>query len=104
MYYLCEPLGNGQFRRHHLTCGVLYWNQIFHTCVFSKPAKAQCEEGTISVIIQPTTPVADCPYEPYPGDSSKFWISGDENSLMTCVEGMQFFNNDDLCDCLPVTQ
>ena len=63
------------------------------------------EEKNVELTYVPLTVfVADCPYEPYPGDSSKFWISGDENSLMTCVEGMQFFNNDDLCDCLPVTQ
>ena len=48
-----------------------------------------------------TTFTVPCPYEPYPGDASKFWVSGDPLTISNCVQGMEFVNIGDLCDCLP---
>ena len=32
MYYLCEPIGEQEYRIHHMTCGALFWNQYYHGC------------------------------------------------------------------------
>ena len=45
---------------------------------------------------------AECPYEPYPGVPADFWIKGDELTVISCTEGMEFMNTGDLCDCIPV--
>ncbi|KAI0236837.1 hypothetical protein LSAT2_012606, partial [Lamellibrachia satsuma] len=104
MYYICEPLGNGEYRIHRATCGDLFWNQAYHTCVPVMPADVDCKVGPVSEYVQPSTPFAACPYDPYPGDSSKYWIRGDALTLMECVSGMEFENRYGLCDCLPVSQ
>ena len=41
-----------------------------------------------------------CPYEPYPGDASKFWANGDPLTISNCAQGMEFVNVGDICDCL----
>ncbi|KAK2181975.1 hypothetical protein NP493_373g02034 [Ridgeia piscesae] len=101
MYYICEPLGNGDYRIHHMTCGVQFWDKAYHTCVNVMPLDADCEIGPISLYFQPSTTRVPCPYEPYPGDASKFWVSGDPLTISNCVQGMEFVNIGDLCDCLP---
>ncbi|KAI0236833.1 hypothetical protein LSAT2_012602 [Lamellibrachia satsuma] len=101
MYYICEPLGNGEYRIHHVTCGELFWNQDYHTCVPVMPPDVDCDIGPVSLYIQPSTPGVPCPYEPYPTDPSKFWISGDPLTISNCLQGMEFVNTGDLCDCLP---
>ncbi|KAI0236841.1 hypothetical protein LSAT2_012610 [Lamellibrachia satsuma] len=101
MYFICEPIGNGQYRIHHVTCGELFWNQPNHMCVPVMPADANCVIGPVSLYIQPSTPAAPCSYQPYPGDPTKFWISGDPLTIRYCIEGMKFVNMGDLCDCLP---
>ena len=45
---------------------------------------------------------AGCPYEPYPGNPSKFWIAGDILTISICAEGMEFDNEDNHCDCMTV--
>ena len=56
LYYICEPLGNGDYRVHSGTCGQLFWDQAYHTCVPVVPADADCEVGPVSLYIQPSTP------------------------------------------------
>ncbi|KAK2193943.1 hypothetical protein NP493_4g03049 [Ridgeia piscesae] len=155
LYYICEPLGNGVYRVHHGTCGDLFWNQPYHTCVPVMPLDANCEIGPVSPYIPEPTVKAwprvsfanlkhirsttcqerlnshallsiereltdglnfdrncgvrvtqskkvPCPYEPFPGDTSKFWISGNAQTVSSCIEGMEFVNMGDLCDCIPV--
>ncbi|KAK2151820.1 hypothetical protein NP493_2565g00004 [Ridgeia piscesae] len=101
MYFICEPLGNGDYRIHHVTCGVQFWNHVYHTCVSVMPADANCEVGLIHLYIQPSTPNVPCPYEPYPGDASKFWVNGDPLTISNCAQGMEFVNVGEICDCLP---
>ena len=48
LYYICEPLGNGVYRVHHVTCGDLFWNQAYHTCVPVMPRDANCKIGPVS--------------------------------------------------------
>ena len=48
LYYICEPLGNGVYRVHHVTCGDLFWNQPYHTCVPVMPRDANCKIGPVS--------------------------------------------------------
>ncbi|KAI0208075.1 hypothetical protein LSAT2_007248 [Lamellibrachia satsuma] len=101
MYFVCEPLGNGEYRIHHVTCGELFWNQDYHTCVPVMPADVDCVVGPVNLYPEPSTPGVPCPYEPYPGDPSKFWVSGDPLTVSVCLQGMEFVNMGDLCDCLP---
>ena len=55
LFYICEPLGNGEYRAHHATCGDLYWHQAYHTCVRVKPEDATCDDGPVSPYIPSTT-------------------------------------------------
>ena len=56
LYYICEPLGSGEYSKLHATCGELFWNQAYHTCVPVMPEDSDCDEGPVSLYIQPTTP------------------------------------------------
>ena len=37
MFYLCEKVKVGEYRKQHMTCGDLWWKQEIHTCVRSPP-------------------------------------------------------------------
>ncbi len=37
MFFVCEPIGYLQYRKHHMTCGDLWWQQDIHTCVTRAP-------------------------------------------------------------------
>ncbi|KAI0208077.1 hypothetical protein LSAT2_007250, partial [Lamellibrachia satsuma] len=102
MFYICELLPGGDYRAHHVTCGHLFWDQSLRACRRLKTGDCVVAD----VIVYTTTPrpidatKAPCPLSPYPGDARKFWIEGDATSVQTCVDGMEFTNEGELCDCI----
>ena len=59
MYYICE-FRYGHAFKHHMTCGDLYWNQPYHTCVPVKPADAACDEGDVVTYRPKPTQIGEC--------------------------------------------
>ncbi|KAI0208076.1 hypothetical protein LSAT2_007249 [Lamellibrachia satsuma] len=100
-FILCEPVGNGEYLAHEMTCGDLYWSQEYHTCVLDEPTDRLCLPGIVVPTDEPENEtIGECPYEAFPGDSSKFWIPGDVNSVQQCNLGMNFMLYNCTCDVI----
>ncbi|KAI0240166.1 hypothetical protein LSAT2_009126 [Lamellibrachia satsuma] len=101
MFYLCEKIGDAEYRKHHMTCGDLWWQQDIHTCVRSPPDG--CEVNvSVKTYVPVSTSEAPCPYEPVPGSDGYFSVIGSPNDLYRCLEGMVFFPPS--CVCVPVSE
>ncbi|KAI0222915.1 hypothetical protein LSAT2_025828 [Lamellibrachia satsuma] len=99
MFYVCEPIGYLKYRKHHMTCGELWWQQDIHTCVRSMPEGC---DVTVDVVTYaaPSTSEAPCPYEPVPNQVGYFRSIDSPNEIQQCVQGMVF--QDPPCECVQV--
>ena len=55
MFYVCEPIGYLEYRKHHMTCGVLWWQQDIHTCVMEPPVGCDVTAPVVTYEIKSTT-------------------------------------------------
>ena len=54
MYYVCDKTrGESDYQIHHLSCGLLYWDQARLTCV--REAPEGCIIGEVFPYVPPTT-------------------------------------------------
>ena len=49
MYYLCEPIGEQEYRIHHMPCGALFWNQ-YHLGCGRKPSEDCIIDAIVSAV------------------------------------------------------
>ena len=45
LYIVCEPIDDGKYIRHVMTCGKLFWNQEWHACDWTKTGN--CTVGRV---------------------------------------------------------
>ncbi|KAI0239671.1 hypothetical protein LSAT2_009633 [Lamellibrachia satsuma] len=108
MFYVCEPIGYLKYRKHHMTCGELWWQQDIHTCVRSPPEGCDVTVDVVTYAAPSTSEVtlyflpiaAPCPYEPVPNQVGYFRSIDSPNEIQQCVQGMVF--QDPPCECVQV--
>ncbi|KAI0236872.1 hypothetical protein LSAT2_012642 [Lamellibrachia satsuma] len=99
MFYVCERIGYRKFRKHHMTCDDLWWQQDIHTCVRSPPEGCDVTVDTVPYAA-PSTTEAPCPYEPVPNQAGYFRSIDSPDEIQQCIQGMVF--QDPPCDCVQV--
>ncbi|KAK2174411.1 hypothetical protein NP493_806g00001, partial [Ridgeia piscesae] len=57
MFYVCEPIGYLEYRKHHMTCGVLWWQQDIHTCVMEPPVGCDVTAPVVNYEVKSTTKI-----------------------------------------------
>ncbi|KAK2186747.1 hypothetical protein NP493_190g03002 [Ridgeia piscesae] len=99
MFYVCEPIGWGQYRKHHMTCGDLWWHQDIHSC--ERTPQEDCDKtGPVVDYIAPSTTKGPCPFEQVPGQGGYFRSIDSPTEIQHCVQGMVFL--DPPCECVQV--
>ncbi|KAK2175222.1 hypothetical protein NP493_743g03045 [Ridgeia piscesae] len=101
MFYLCEKVKVGEYRKQHMTCGDLWWKQDIHTCVRSPPEGCDVNVS-VNIYVTPSTTEAPCPYERVSDRDGYFRLIGSPNEIFRCGDGMAFLRLP--CGCVPKSE
>ncbi|KAI0218126.1 hypothetical protein LSAT2_030156 [Lamellibrachia satsuma] len=101
MFYVCKPIGYLKYRKHHMTCGDLWWHQDIHSC--ERSPQPGCDDTAPAIpYTAPSTTGAPCPYEPVPNQDGYFRSVESPDEIQQCIAGMVF--QDPPCGCVQLTE